>query len=360
MKESTLWSYRCGAQGSRVKVGERRRGGSAYLLVWDSGINGYRKRSLGFSVRQPSGRLIPAAVARAKREALALTNLLSQGGTHEEDISLGHMIALFHRDEVVHMKEKYRAEVERDLRFLETFLGGDFIVSGISPREWNAITRARLSGEVDFHGHPVPDPEQRRPVGPRTVQGTLKTLRQLCRFGTHYRRRSGGFLLELDPTRGLKLPATKDPARPVADDARREALLKVADQVHPHLRPIIIIAAYTGRRIGAILQLQYRHWIPDAGTFGCLCWRAASDKLGRTTVVPVAPEVRDVIEEIRRTRPGLGEAFLFPAPKSEGPAQVALCTKWLRRAEELAGLPHQPMGGFHAFRRAPGPPNARA
>lgn len=349
MASRRYWSHKCGVFGSRVRVRERKYGGMVYVETWDRTINGYRKRSLGFAVRTVTGKLVAEAVARAKREGLALAHQLAQDEPLESEVTLGFLVMLFRGEQLPYLKGTYRADTKRYLTWLENFLGEDFIVAGLGPREWDSITRALAEGTVDHEGRPTNDG---RPVGLQTARRILKVLRQLCIYGTRYRRRTGGFLLTVDPTRGLRLPTVSDPARPVATDDRVEALLEVSPSVHEYFQPLLILARDTGRRIGAITQLWYSDWIPGIGTFGSIRWRAESDKLNRTTVVPVSAAVRDAIEQILRTRPGIGDAYLFPAPKSAGPVKVPLCNRWLRRAEEFAALEHQPMGGWHSFRRA--------
>ena len=298
--------------------------------------------------RTESGRLIPNAVSQAKREAIALAFELDNPVPQADEFNLGFLVGLFRREKLSRMRPAYRRDTDRYLTFLEGFLGADFVVSRVGPREWEAIADAILQGTVDPFGRPTTEPRQ---AGVSTVGAVVKTLRRLGRFAVNYRRPDGGFLLTVDPTRGLAIPKVSDPARPVATDDRTAALLEVAATVHPYLPSLIVIARDTGRRIGAIVRLRQSDWLPDAGTYGSIRWRAESDKLGRTTTVPVTPAVRDVMGNLGGGRAGLADS-LFPAPKSDGYVKVPLWHKWLRRAEKLAGLPHIPMGGFHAFRRA--------
>jgi integrase len=228
---------------------------------------------------------------------------------------------------------------------LEVFAGDEF-----------DCLRQLSSGEIDARANRVSDPRKRRPVGPRAVQKALKVLRQACRFGAHYRRRDGSFLLDADPTRGLELPSEANPTRVVADDELYEQLLSKADQVkmdgaRSHLPELLILAADTGRRIGAIVQLRWSDWYPDEATYGALRWRADADKLGKEWKAPVAPDVREAIERLRRERPGLGDAFMFPAPRSGGHIRVDVAGRWLRKAEELAEIEHVKGFGWHSFRR---------
>ena len=66
----------------------------------------------------------------------------------------------------------------------------------------------------------------------------------------------------------------------------------------------------------------------------------------------MSPRVRCAVDRILRERPGIGAAPLFPAPANLKKAITRhLADKWLREAEQLAGLEPQEGGLWHAFRR---------
>ena len=182
--------------------------------------------------RTESGRLIPNAVSQAKREAIALAFELDNPVPQADEFNLGFLVGLFRREKLSRMRPAYRRDTDRYLTFLEGFLGADFVVSRVGPREWEAIADAILQGTVDPFGRPTTEPRQ---AGVSTVGAVVKTLRRLGRFAVNYRRPDGGFLLTVDPTRGLAIPKVSDPARPVATDDRTAALLEVAATVHPYL-----------------------------------------------------------------------------------------------------------------------------
>jgi integrase len=373
------WTYRVGPHGARVRVRERRRGGNAYLFAYDPELDGNRKTSLGYPVRDPeTGRLIKDNVERAKAAAAELSNRLVRGlpareeeedEPEEPDATVGRVFDLFRAEEIHDgLSDAHAAALTRGLEAWENFLGREFDLREFGLREWNAFKRQRASGEIDSRGSKVRTPKKRREIAPRTVAKDLKTVRQACRFAERYRD-GGGFLLEADPTRGLDLPSESNPRRPVANDRQVELLLEAAEKVRvghdahrgrekvrPPLREMIVLAAGTGRRIGAIVRLRWSDWRPDEATYGTLRWRADSDKLGREWTAPVTPEVRETLEGLRRERPGVAEAWIFPAPEADGEhVRVDVAGKWLREAERLAELwedRERPAGfGWHAFRR---------
>ncbi len=359
MARRKLWKWKVGPHGATVTAKERTFGGSVYLFAYDRELNGLRKRSLGFVVRDAEGRLIQANVERARRAASDLSNTLLRGDTLAHQVSIAELFELYRRELLPWQSKAHRRDTERALELWQRFLGSRFVVSRFGVREWNAMIRQLGSGEIDGRGHRVTDPGRRRPVSNRTLQKALKVFRHVCRFGSHYRRRDGSFLLDADPTRGLQLPSNPNPRRVVADDDLYDQLLAVADQVQmerrqsqrSYLRELLILAAHTGRRIGAIVQLRYSDWLPDEATYGALRWRADSDKIGKEWKAPVTPEVREAIETLRRERLGVGDAYMFPAPRSAGHVRVDVTRKWLRRAEKLAGIEHEEGFGWHAFRR---------
>lgn len=246
------------------------------------------------------------------------------------------------------------------------YLGPDFKVHRFGLAEWEAFIRLRSCGEIDARGRPVADPEKREAVGPRVVAKGLKVFRAACHRGTFERTQSGAFVLQADPTRGLPIPVEKNPRRPVYDAARCDKLLAVADRVEmrvgwgkearwerSHLRTLLRLAEDTGRRISAILALRWTDWQPELGTNGKLRWRAEEDKVGKEWWTPVTPAVREELEQLRRERPSVGEALMFPSPNDASrPLRVEVASSWLRRATKLAGLAPLLGGIWHPYRRA--------
>jgi len=352
--------YHPSSRGARVVIRERAYGGNVRIGAYDPTIGGTAWRSLGFKVRDAEGYLIKEAEKQAKLAATELSTALIRGASpREHDVTVGELVRLFENDGLPSLRGQHRAEMKRELWLIRRVLGPSMKVEDIGAPEWNHLQRQREKGAVDGSGRRVGDPNKRRPVGPRTVQKTLKALRQVCRFGMETRR-NGKPLVAFDPTAGLKLPKNPNPRQPVYTDANYGTLLKagrahtmrVSGRFAPSYLPTLIVLCYeTGRRIGAVVALRWEDWMPDRGTYGTIRWRADSDKLSRESVTPVTPEARDAIEAHRQHYPGIG-TWMFPAPIVSGHMDVPLAVRWFRKAEKDAGIKHEPRSGYHSLRRA--------
>ena len=119
-----------------------------------------------------------------------------------------------------------------------------------------------------------------------------------------------------------------------------------------YLSELLEIANGTGRRLSAICQLRYADLRLAQGPYGQIRWPADTDKTGRETVVPIGPDVRTALDLVLRERPGIGSAPLFPHPRDPSRAVTRyMADRWLREAEELAGLEPQKGSLWHAYRR---------
>jgi integrase len=122
------------------------------------------------------------------------------------------------------------------------------------------------------------------------------------------------------------------------------------------LSELLEIVNGTARRISAVCQLRYEDLRlkrnPAKHPFGRIHWPAETDKQGREAIMPIDERVREALNRILVERPGLGPAPLFPKPTDpDKPITAFLADKWLRRAEELAGVEKQDGTLWHAYRR---------
>jgi integrase len=190
-------------------------------------------------------------------------------------------------------------------------------------------------------------------------------LKAVMTWATGWQDEHGRYLMRENPVRGYPLPTEPNVRRPVASQDRFEALRAVSDQVpmenrwrgrrdpqRSYLSEVLDVVNGTGRRISAICQLRYEDLRLEQKPHGAIRWPAATDKQGKESTIPIRAEVRRALERVLAERPGLGAAYLFPAPESpERPITKDRARAWLRAAEKLAGLPHTEWSGFHAFRR---------
>ena len=134
-----------------------------------------------------------------------------------------------------------------------------------------------------------------RPVRTSAVERELTMLKGALNWARRTYEH-GKPLLQSNPLEAYRIPSERDPKRPVVTDASLDALLAVAEGVHPMLRTLIVLASGTGRRLSAILNLRWEDVDFEAGS---IRWRAEHDKLRRTSVIPASEEV---LAELRRYR----------------------------------------------------------
>lgn len=221
------------------------------------------------------------------------------------------------------------------------------------------------SGVIAPDGALVPI-EDREPVKPGTVAADLSWLRSVVRWACAWRDEHGKVLMERDSTAGLELPVDKNIARPVATTDRYRKLREHSDkvtmeileggkkvQVRTYLTELLDLAFHTGRRIGAILGIQYADLHLNAGPHGAVTWRADTDKMGKAWTAPINKDARAAIDRVLADRPGIGAAYLFPSPRNpEQAVSKDLASAWLEKCERLAELPHLKQGLWHPFRRS--------
>ncbi len=92
----------------------------------------------------------------------------------------------------------------------------------------------------------------KRPVGARSVAADVVALNTALNWATRRRNGRGVVLLQLNPLRGVKLPAEKNPKRPVETHERYLRLMAVAAGVDWRL-PAALAA---GRKYGAAYRLN--------------------------------------------------------------------------------------------------------
>jgi integrase len=122
---------------------------------------------------------------------------------------------------------------------------------------------------------------------------------------------------------------------------------------------ILDLAFHTGRRLSAILNLRHSDYNPQVEDeqgrkllYGAVTWRGEFDKQGKEWVSALNQQAQAAIQRIRRDRPGMGDALMFPSRDDPmKPLNRHVADTWLRKAEALAELESQQWTLWHGYRR---------
>ena len=328
-------SYSAGEWGrNRVRVFPDRRTG-VIQIEWREG-----GRRLTRSLRHRDW-------TRAKRQAdeFAAGFVKAERGKEEEagarrPLTLAALFGLYGEEVTPTKSPQSRAHDRAAMRMFVGLFGKDRDPATLSKRDWDRFIRDRRAGRTGRSGKPVAD---------RTVQRDLKFLLAVLNWAAQSRDEAGGWLLESNPLRGLKMPAEKNPARVILADAEYEALLRVSREVDWRFRVALVLGHETGHRIGAIRQLR---WSDIDLERGVVLWRKEHEKSGHEHRTPLTPAAVAILGEARRHSPGIGDVPVLPAPmdptRSVSHPQTGA---WWKKAERLAGLEPRRGRGWHSLRR---------
>jgi len=303
---------------------------------------------------------------RAKTYALEQAARLKKGDAElrQGKVALTQVIDLYLRHRTPRKGQREQDSDKRKAEMWKRFLGGDTDPYTIALASWERFIDLRTSGAIDSYARPVQS-AYRRTVRTASVGQDLKWLVWVLNWAVKWRTPQGQYLMRENPVRGFDVPVEKNPRRPVATEDRYQATRAKTDQVtmevrwhgapktvRSHLSEILDIVSGTGRRLSAVLQLRYEDLQLSDGPHGAIRWPADTDKTGRETLVPIGPDVRVAIDRVLQERPGIGKAYLFPAPADLAkPVSRRLAASWLERAERLAGLEKLNGSLWHAYRR---------
>ncbi len=349
------WRYTAGTRPYRVAVLELIVGGVLNARRWLLGEGRFVHWSLGHRDR-----------ARAIEYAETLARQLREGA---EAVSAGHTtitraFRLYRANRSVRKKPATQKEDERRSEMWLYYLPDGFLVEAFSFAIADGFVYDRHTGAIDARGRPVP-PEFQRPVSLRAVEADLRGLKAVFNWAITWKTPDGRRLITENPLDGYEIPREKNPRRPIATQDRFEKIRAVSNtvlmtvvvggrrvKVRSYLSEILVIVVGTGRRISAVLQLTFDDLLLHQGPYGTIRWPASTDKQGVETTVPIGPDVRAAIDRIMAERAGIGAVPLFPAPRDPSkPVRYELASAWLKKAEQLAGVPKQEGGLWHPYRR---------
>ena len=355
------WSKHVEAHGVRVRIYERANSSSIYREVRLPDGTKDRK-SLGTGDRDEAERRAKSLCGEIARAQLT--------GVRPGEVTFGELKAAYLRHRGPQLSDNRLRFMRTTLGLFSRFLepsGRTFRVDDFGQRHVDGYLAARRSGDLK------PD-DRRAKDSPRdgTLRNELQALSTVCNWGVAFKS-NGHRLLTHNPVRDVTMPVEKNPRRPLVTQERYHKLLEVADEADPdgRLRVLLVVAWETGRRINAMLHLrasdvllsadQVRRTLAEEGQDEALAehwpqavrWRAEHDKMGYLDFSPLSTTAREALATFLHRHPVVGEGWIFPA--NEDPSQALdkqMAYYYLRRAEELAKVPSQKQGGWHAFRRA--------
>jgi integrase len=224
---------------------------------------------------------------------------------------------------------------------------GDKTVADLTVDLVSDFARERRAGHVT-----VPGLKRglRARVSERTIGADVVLLLSVLNWATRQR------LIAANPLRGMAVPETPVPRRPVASEARFQAVRAVCDQVDPSGRfgAFFDLVKALGWRLSALCQLRDEDVDRAPAEFrphGRILRRAESDKRGVEMWVPLSAEARAAIDRLPRPVKG---GWLFPSVSRRRvgkPWRREYPLALLQRCEDLAEVPRQDGGDFHPYRR---------
>ena len=348
-----LWSRSLGNRGMRLRLFEKRSGGGFYRSVWIPG-RGFDRKSLGTTDRNEADRLGRALLAALlKNEEIAASGLLT----------LGDLWGRYKRDAVSFLdnREKTRRDDVYQAQILLGYFGEECDVSKLTEADQLGFIRKRLAGGIPHGKDKNGKDKLTRAVRTRAAELDLKLLGSMLRWATTVRVRGGRRLLDQNPLTGIRTPREKNPRRPVATFERFQATRTAIQQLTAEsttdaerrkwlkLELALVMAEATGRRLGSIRQLAWSDIDFNGET---IRWRADTDKKGKEWAIPLAPSLRDELKAFRLKLGGMFGGLIFPSESDPSePIRSDVFAKWLRAAEERAGLPKLAGSLWHCYRR---------
>jgi integrase len=379
-KRKKSWSKLIEEAGVRIRIYERAASSAVwYSIVADDGRK--IQKSLKTSDRE-------LAEDRAKAIAQGVARERITGADIQRGVTLGQVFAAYKRHQVPTLEPYRQSYATRYIAMFSAAWGPNLLVADVDQSRVDAYVAKRRALEVIPPGLAKNEDGKlrrggRKPTPPRdgTLNSDFTWLSSVFNWARG-RKEGGRRLLGENPLQDVTWPKEANVRRPVARHERFVETMKHVDTIDPkgRLRCILELARWTGRRESAICGLRasdlllspartlealaaagmdeaLAEYMPN----GAIRWRGEDDKMGLLFISPISRAARTALDAYLGTNPRLGDVPLFPAPgakrKKDAPpvAEKAIgrhtASKWLIRAEELAGLAKLERGAFHPYRR---------
>lgn len=287
-KRRTSWklhngkfSKSIGERAARVRLFQKTKDGVFYRATWVSAdvpiaARGRRDvRSLGTSDRDEADRLGRALLAALLAGEPATPEVLTLGNLWER---YRESAGLLDNDPRTQDDAAMRADV------LIAYFGAKRDVTTLSGKEQLAFEAVRERGGIHVVSERLRDGVREtrewstRAARPRTVEADLVLLHCMLKWATCERDVRGQSLLVFHPLAGVRIDRERNPRRPVATSERFERTRAAIQQLYDaagsererrrwlKVDMALMLAKQTGRRLGAIRQLQWTDIGFDAGT----------------------------------------------------------------------------------------------
>lgn len=177
----------------------------------------------------------------------------------------------------------------------------------------------------------------------------LQALSAVLNWATTARDQDGELLLERNPLKGCPLPVEDNPTRRAFNREQYRALVGIAAEINPLFRLAVVVAHYSGHRIGAIRHLR---WNDIDFARGTIRWRSEYDKIGSEHITPMSRELIAALRHAQRVGKGIGDAWVFPSPEdSTRLCSSSIMRDWMERGVKKVGLGPEMRYGWHSLRR---------
>ena len=126
-------------------------------------------------------------------------------------------------------------------------------------------------------------------------------------------------------------------------------MLLVAVDIDWRFGVALVLAHETGHRIGAIRQLS---WDDVDLEVREITWPESTEKNGYAHTTAITPDAVTALKRARERNPGIGAAWVLPAPRDAStPCSRLQVNSWWEKAELKAGLDAVPGMKWHSLRR---------
>lgn len=360
------WSQSVGPYGARIRLFERQHAGQLFATVPTPTTGRYAQVRLRGMSRQEALAWGQEQSARLLRgEPVLRPGQKARAGL---EATWANLFACYLEERTPQKSRSEQAADARRVLFWTRMLGASTCPARLTPELWLRVQHDRAAGTIDPQGEFVEKLEDRRTVRPRVVQLECVWLKQVCRWALdNWRDGQGEPVLARSPVQGLRMPQDGEARRPIVTTERFTAVRAAAEQVEmedrahggerrqSYLPEILDLLWLTGHRVSAVLKLRWQDVLLEVEGLqhGAIRWRGENDKTGFEHTVPMSVAIRQVIDRIRRDRPGVGAAYLFPKPTTHlAPISKERVRTWLLRAEKRARVSKHDGSLFHAYRRS--------